>query len=54
MSAPLRHRATAGPLVFPRTLAVGVLGAGRVGATLGAALAAAGHRVVAADRKSVV
>ncbi|MBQ1057897.1 Rossmann-like and DUF2520 domain-containing protein [Micromonospora sp. C32] len=52
MSAPLRHRATAAPLVFPRTLAVGVLGAGRVGATLGAALAAAGHRVVAASGAS--
>ncbi|MFC0503871.1 Rossmann-like and DUF2520 domain-containing protein [Micromonospora costi] len=63
MSAPLRPRpaaparaaATAGPArsgvpaaVTPRTLTVGVLGAGRVGAVLGAALAAAGHRVVAA------
>lgn len=52
MSAPLRPRATAAPLVFPRTLAVGVLGAGRVGAVLGAALAAAGHRVVAASGAS--
>ncbi|WDZ85691.1 Rossmann-like and DUF2520 domain-containing protein [Micromonospora cathayae] len=33
---------------FPRTLTVGVIGAGRVGAVLGAALTAAGHRVVAA------
>ncbi|MER7334582.1 MULTISPECIES: Rossmann-like and DUF2520 domain-containing protein [unclassified Micromonospora] len=62
MSAPLRPRAatprtaavpsggaTSGaPLSFPRTLTVGVVGAGRVGATLGAALASAGHRVVAA------
>ncbi|RLQ07395.1 DUF2520 domain-containing protein [Micromonospora sp. BL1] len=52
MSAPLRPRATAAPLVFPRTLTVGVLGAGRVGAVLGAALAAAGHRVVAASGAS--
>ena len=63
MSAPLRprpaapHRAaapsgganTGAPLVFPRILTVGVIGAGRVGAVLGAALAAAGHRVVAAS-----
>ncbi|MFC3503180.1 Rossmann-like and DUF2520 domain-containing protein [Micromonospora krabiensis] len=62
MSAPLRPRpaaprraaATTGralpdapAAVFPRTLTVGVIGAGRVGAVLGAALAAAGHRVVA-------
>ncbi|MFE0590913.1 Rossmann-like and DUF2520 domain-containing protein [Micromonospora echinospora] len=33
---------------FPRQLTVGVIGAGRVGAVLGAALTAAGHRVVAA------
>jgi predicted short-subunit dehydrogenase-like oxidoreductase (DUF2520 family) len=32
-----------------RTLTVGVIGAGRVGAVLGAALARAGHRVVAAS-----
>jgi predicted short-subunit dehydrogenase-like oxidoreductase (DUF2520 family) len=63
MSAPLRPRPAApqgaaapsggafagAPLVFPRTLTVGVIGAGRVGAVLGAALAAAGHRVVAAS-----
>jgi predicted short-subunit dehydrogenase-like oxidoreductase (DUF2520 family) len=40
------------PLVFPRTLTVGLVGAGRVGAVLGAALAAAGHRVVAASGAS--
>ena len=34
---------------MPRPLTVGVVGAGRVGAVLGAALAAAGHRVVAAS-----
>ncbi|WP_289444702.1 NAD(P)-binding domain-containing protein, partial [Klebsiella pneumoniae] len=33
----------------PARLAVGVVGAGRVGAVLGAALARAGHRVVAAS-----
>ena len=33
----------------PARLAVGVIGAGRVGAVLGAALAQAGHRVVAAS-----
>ncbi|MER5701098.1 DUF2520 domain-containing protein [Micromonospora sp. NPDC002296] len=68
MSAPLRPRpavpsraavpaggAPAGaPLVFPRVLTVGVIGAGRVGAVLGAALAAAGHRVVAASGVSGV
>ena len=42
MSAVLGTGRTAYPLV------VGVVGAGRVGAVLGAALAAAGHRVVAA------
>ncbi|MEU8299232.1 Rossmann-like and DUF2520 domain-containing protein [Micromonospora sp. NPDC048909] len=63
MSAPLRPRpaaprraaATVGSarpgapaaVTYPRTLTVGVIGAGRVGAVLGAALAAAGHRVVA-------
>ncbi|QLQ38291.1 Rossmann-like and DUF2520 domain-containing protein [Micromonospora robiginosa] len=52
MSAPLRPRALRAPLAFPRTLTVGVLGAGRVGAVLGAALAAAGHRVVAASGSS--
>ncbi|MDG4804302.1 Rossmann-like and DUF2520 domain-containing protein [Micromonospora sp. WMMD980] len=52
MSAPLRPRALRAPLAFPRTLTVGVLGAGRVGAVLGAALAAAGHQVVAASGSS--
>ncbi|TDC71487.1 DUF2520 domain-containing protein [Micromonospora sp. KC606] len=63
MSAPLRPRPaappgavvppggapTGAPFVFPRSLTVGVVGAGRVGAVLGAALVAAGHRVVAAS-----
>ncbi|MFG2055392.1 Rossmann-like and DUF2520 domain-containing protein [Micromonospora sp. NPDC048930] len=58
MSAPLRSRPAAppgpadAPLVFPRILTVGVIGAGRVGAVVGAALAAAGHRVVAASGAS--
>ncbi|MFV2116709.1 Rossmann-like and DUF2520 domain-containing protein [Micromonospora sp. LOL_025] len=53
MSAPLRPRPAAphGPAVppaaTPRLLTVGVVGSGRVGTVLGAALAAAGHRVVA-------
>ena len=42
MSAMSPARVTAYPLV------VGVVGAGRVGAVLGAALTAAGHQVVAA------
>ena len=37
----------------PARLAVGVVGTGRVGAVLGAALARAGHRVVAAYAVSV-
>jgi predicted short-subunit dehydrogenase-like oxidoreductase (DUF2520 family) len=37
------------PAARPARLAVGVVGAGRVGAVLGAALRAAGHRVVAAS-----
>jgi predicted short-subunit dehydrogenase-like oxidoreductase (DUF2520 family) len=45
MSAPLRV-----PGASPLT--VGVIGTGRVGAVLGAALAAAGHRVVAATARS--
>lgn len=58
MSAPLRSRPAAPlgpadvPLSLPRTLTVGLIGAGRVGAVLGAALAAAGHRVVAASGSS--
>ncbi|MCX5068033.1 DUF2520 domain-containing protein [Micromonospora lupini] len=59
MSAPLRPRPAAqfGPAALrdravtgapsSRLLTVGVVGAGRVGAVLGAALAATGHRVVA-------
>ncbi|MGC4791323.1 Rossmann-like and DUF2520 domain-containing protein [Micromonospora sp. DT178] len=53
MSAPLRPRPAAphGPAVppaaTPRLLTVGIVGSGRVGTVLGAALAAAGHRVVA-------
>nr|BFE84627.1 hypothetical protein GCM10020093_072280 [Planobispora longispora] len=35
--------------VHPARLAVGVLGAGRVGSVVGAALARAGHRIVAAS-----
>ncbi|WP_420115861.1 Rossmann-like and DUF2520 domain-containing protein [Micromonospora sp.] len=63
MSAPLRPRPAAvpgvaapqGPVVpdapfaLPTRLTVGVVGAGRVGAVLGAALVSAGHRVVAAS-----
>ncbi|WP_433127633.1 Rossmann-like and DUF2520 domain-containing protein [Micromonospora sp. CA-240977] len=54
MSAPLRPRpadltgsAAPGIPATSRLLTVGVVGAGRVGAVLGAALVAAGHRVVA-------
>ncbi|MFY1596870.1 Rossmann-like and DUF2520 domain-containing protein [Micromonospora sp. WMMD737] len=53
MSAPLRprpaapHGAAVPPAATPRLLTVGVVGSGRVGTVLGAALAAAGHRVVA-------
>ncbi|MER7420301.1 DUF2520 domain-containing protein, partial [Micromonospora peucetia] len=60
MSAPLRprpaapHGAAALPAATPRFLTVGVVGSGRVGAVLGAALAAAGHRVVAATGNSGV
>ncbi|MER5459051.1 Rossmann-like and DUF2520 domain-containing protein [Micromonospora sp. NPDC002389] len=61
MSAPLRHhpaalrRPATGPsaqVANRAVLTVGVIGAGRVGATLGAALAAAGHHVVAATGRS--
>ncbi len=53
MSAPLRPHGAASAAHVPATLpayplVVGVIGAGRVGAVLGAALEAAGHRVVAA------
>ncbi|MEU2665918.1 Rossmann-like and DUF2520 domain-containing protein [Micromonospora sp. DT46] len=53
MSAPPRprsaapHGAAVPPAATPRLLTVGVVGSGRVGTVLGAALAAAGHRVVA-------
>ncbi|GAA0378543.1 hypothetical protein GCM10009541_21330 [Micromonospora gifhornensis] len=59
MSAPLRTRpaarrrpATVPFATIPAVLTVGVVGAGRVGATLGAALAAVGHRVVATTGSS--
>ena len=56
MSAPSRLPAAAvsGPPAGARTteLVVGVVGAGRVGAALGAALSRAGHRVVAASGAS--
>ncbi|HZN18150.1 MAG TPA: DUF2520 domain-containing protein [Micromonosporaceae bacterium] len=51
MSATLRPPAATGParLRYPRrTLAVGIIGAGRVGTVLAAALARAGHRIVGA------
>jgi predicted short-subunit dehydrogenase-like oxidoreductase (DUF2520 family) len=63
MSAPLRPRPAAPrgaaatrpdaptgvPILPTRGLTIGLIGAGRVGAVLGAALARAGHRVVAAS-----
>jgi predicted short-subunit dehydrogenase-like oxidoreductase (DUF2520 family) len=56
MTEPADHP-PAGPLADgadrPARLAVGVVGAGRVGAVLGAALVRAGHRVVAAYAVSV-
>ncbi|GIJ34104.1 Rossmann-like and DUF2520 domain-containing protein [Micromonospora sediminimaris] len=61
MSAPLRTDSAArrrpatvasAQVATTSVLTVGVIGAGRVGATLGAALAAAGHRVVAASGAS--
>ncbi|AEB47630.1 Rossmann-like and DUF2520 domain-containing protein [Micromonospora maris] len=59
MSAPLRTRpaarrrpATVPFATIPAVLTVGIVGAGRVGATLGAALAAVGHRVVATTGSS--
>jgi predicted short-subunit dehydrogenase-like oxidoreductase (DUF2520 family) len=54
-SAPLAERATGAQttaLDRPARLRVGIVGAGRVGAVLGAALARAGHRVVAASAVS--
>ncbi|WP_435205402.1 Rossmann-like and DUF2520 domain-containing protein [Micromonospora sp. bgisy143] len=65
MSAPLRprpaaphgpagswDRADTGARATSRPLTIGVVGAGRVGAVLGAALAAAGHRVAAVSGDS--
>ncbi|MBL6278670.1 DUF2520 domain-containing protein [Micromonospora fiedleri] len=59
MSAPLRTRpaarrrpATVPFAAIPAVLTVGIVGAGRVGTTLGAALAAVGHRVVATTGSS--
>lgn len=63
MSAPRRHvstRRAGGPAATggsgrsknPRRLRVGIVGAGRVGTIIGAALAGAGHRVVAASGRS--
>ncbi|QNG37457.1 DUF2520 domain-containing protein [Geodermatophilaceae bacterium NBWT11] len=43
------RRTPAGPVPPPARLRVGIVGAGRVGSVLGAALAAAGHDVVAAS-----
>lgn len=48
MSAPQRQRAA----TARRTMSVGVVGAGRVGAVIGAALELAGHQVVAASAVS--
>ncbi|SCE89325.1 Predicted oxidoreductase, contains short-chain dehydrogenase (SDR) and DUF2520 domains [Micromonospora coriariae] len=50
--AASRDRAVPGARVTPRLLTVGVLGAGRVGAVLGAALAAAGHQLAAVTGES--
>src|SRR5690606_26340872 len=56
MSASLRTSPAAAtrarPPVATHPLTIGVLGAGRVGAVLGAALVRAGHRVVAASGRS--
>src|SRR5262252_5039831 len=53
MSAPSRRvpdaRQSQRSVRLGRTITVGVIGAGRVGAVLGAALARAGHRAVAAS-----
>jgi len=43
------HPRVSGEPADPSRLTVGVIGAGRVGSVLGAALARAGHRVVAAS-----
>ncbi|WP_233578579.1 MULTISPECIES: Rossmann-like and DUF2520 domain-containing protein [unclassified Micromonospora] len=50
--AASRDRAVPGARATSRLLTVGVVGAGRVGAVLGAALAAAGHHVVAVTGES--
>jgi predicted short-subunit dehydrogenase-like oxidoreductase (DUF2520 family) len=52
MAASMRRSSAAVTQAPAATLTVGIVGAGRVGATLGAALAAAGHRVVAASGAS--
>jgi predicted short-subunit dehydrogenase-like oxidoreductase (DUF2520 family) len=51
MSAPPARPRPAGtpPVRLSRSIPVGIIGTGRVGAVLGAALAAAGHRVLAAS-----
>jgi len=50
MSTRAAVRARGGTAVRPgRSLAIGIVGAGRVGAVLGAALTRAGHRVIAAS-----
>lgn len=49
MAAPDPHPAPQRAADRPARLSVGVIGAGRVGAVLGAALELAGHRVVAAS-----
>jgi len=50
MSAPSRLDSSARVRIrAPRTLTVGIIGAGRVGAVVGAALARAGHRVASAS-----
>src|SRR6266581_943015 len=51
---PIDHEAARTPVTTPRParLRVGVVGAGRVGAVLGAALARAGHRAVAVSAVS--
>ena len=49
MSARIFPRAAADRRAAARRYSVGVIGAGRVGAVLGAALAEAGHHVIAAS-----
>src|SRR5262245_49341824 len=49
MSARIFPRAAADRRAAARRYSVGVVGAGRVGAVLGAALAEAGHHVIAAS-----